>query len=296
VINGAARVPQVASTIVLPDPATQFEAASVRQNKTAARGGSYYLGNGRLTIRNLSLKELMLFAFQLDEPRLIGGPGWLDADRFDVVAKSGDASSDHDLRVMTQNLLIERFVLKVHAETRNLPIYTLVMARADGKLGPNLHATDCESFSSRPGPCRGMGLPSGQGPPPGAGRGGISFSNDTGRASAGGGGSSFGTSPVGSSTMSGSLSSLVSMLSGIVKRPVVDRTGLKGRFLVGLRYTMPGTPSAADGDATQRAPELFTALQEQLGLKLEATRGPVEVLVIDSAEHPVNDDFVMPAQ
>jgi uncharacterized protein (TIGR03435 family) len=96
--------------------------------------------------------------------------------------------------------------------------------------------------------------------------------------------------------MSGSLSSLVSMLSGIVKRPVVDRTGLKGRFLVGLRYTMPGTPSAADGDATQRAPELFTALQEQLGLKLEATRGPVEVLVIDSAEHPVNDDFVMPAQ
>jgi uncharacterized protein (TIGR03435 family) len=59
---------------------------------------------------------------------------------------------------------------------------------------------------------------------------------------------------------------------------------------------MPGTPSAADGDATQRAPELFTALQEQLGLKLEATRGPVEVLVIESAEHPVNDDFVMPAQ
>jgi uncharacterized protein (TIGR03435 family) len=86
------------------------------------------------------------------------------------------------------------------------------------------------------------------------------------------------------------------MLSKDVNRPVVDRTGLTGSFQLKLNYTMPGTPAPADGDSTPRAPELFTALQEQLGLKLEATRGPVEVLVIDGAEHPKNDDFEMPAQ
>jgi uncharacterized protein (TIGR03435 family) len=82
------------------------------------------------------------------------------------------------------------------------------------------------------------------------------------------------------------------MLSGAVGRNVVDSTGLDGRFEMKLVYSRPQPPGIDAPEQT--APEIFTALQEQLGLKLEATRGPVQVLVIDSAEHPVNDDFVMP--
>jgi uncharacterized protein (TIGR03435 family) len=297
-INGAAGVPQVSSTITLPDPSKAFDAASVRQNKDGHQGGSYHSGDGNLTVRNLPLKRLILFAFRLDDPQLIGGPGWLDSDRFDVVAKADTKTTDDDLRAMFKNVLVERFALKVHVETRSLPIYALTMARADRQLGPNLHATDCKSFSSGSGPC-GLG-PAVQGPPPGAGRdGGVFFSNDGGRGGGGGGGgsASVGTSAAGSSmSMSGPISALAGMLSRDVNRPVVDRTGLTGSFQLKLSYTMPGARAPADGDSTPRAPELFTALQEQLGLKLEATRGPVEVLVIDGAEHPKNDDFEMPAQ
>jgi uncharacterized protein (TIGR03435 family) len=89
---------------------------------------------------------------------------------------------------------------------------------------------------------------------------------------------------------------LARSLSAKVNRPVVDRTGLDGRFELGLVFTNPGGPATTASDPAEGAPDLFTAVREQLGLKLEATRGPVEVLVIDSAEHPVNDDFEMPAQ
>jgi uncharacterized protein (TIGR03435 family) len=297
VINGAAGVPQVSSTIGLPDPSKTFEAASVRQNKEGSQGGAWKSGDGNLTVRNLSLKRLTLFAFRLDDPQLIGGPGWLDTDRFDVVAKADAETTDSDLRTMTQNLLVERFALKVHTETRSLPIYALVMARADGQLGPNLHATDCESFSSGQGPC-GTDALNGRGRPTGAGSGGGgTMVSDAGGGRARGYGGSVGASGSGPSmTSMGSMAAFASSLSRTVNRPVVDRTGLTGRFQLTLDYTMPGSPAPANGDSTPRAPELFTALQEQLGLKLEATRGPVEVLVVDSAEHPKNDDFEMPAQ
>jgi uncharacterized protein (TIGR03435 family) len=95
--------------------------------------------------------------------------------------------------------------------------------------------------------------------------------------------------------MKGTMASFAGTLSAMLKRPVVNRTSLD-RIELELTYTPPGAPASADDGSTPRAPELFTALQEQLGLKLEATRGPVEVLVIDSAEHPVNDDFEMLAQ
>jgi uncharacterized protein (TIGR03435 family) len=95
--------------------------------------------------------------------------------------------------------------------------------------------------------------------------------------------------------MKGTMASFAGTLSAMLKRPVVNRTSLD-RIELELTYTAPGAPASADDGSTPRAPELFTALQEQLGLKLEATRGPVEVLVIDDAEHPKNDDFEMPAQ
>jgi uncharacterized protein (TIGR03435 family) len=291
-INGAAGVPQVSSSITLPDPSKAFDAASVRQNKDGDQGGGFSSGSGKLTVRNLSLRRLILFAFRLDEPQLIGGPGWLDTDRFDVVAKADAKTTDGDLRVMAQNLLVERFSMKVHTETRNLPIYALVMARPDGQLGPNLHVTDCGASTSGQPPC-GTGFPSVAGP------GVVSFSSNIdvggGRGFAGRGEGASRTATGPSLKMKGTMASFAGTLSAMLKRPVVNRTSLD-RIELELTYTPPGAPASADDGSTPRAPELFTALQEQLGLKLEATRGPVEVLVIDGAEHPKNDDFEMPAQ
>jgi uncharacterized protein (TIGR03435 family) len=287
VINGAARVPQVASTIVLPDPAKRFEAASVRQNASGRQGGSFNSRDAYVGDINRSLREMLLQAFPIQDAQLIGGPKWFDSDHFDVVARADKGASAADRQVMLQNLLIDRFAIKLHVETRSLPIYALVRAREDGRLGPDLHVAGCETYSSGSGPC-GSGAPSAE-------QGGSHMESRDG-----GGGTMTGVMRPGagaSMMMKGAtMPGLANDLSRILKRTVVDRTGLDGRFELTLRYTMPGTPSAADGDATQRAPELFTALQEQLGLKLEATRGPVEVLVIDSAEHPVNDDFVMSPQ
>jgi uncharacterized protein (TIGR03435 family) len=262
VINGAARVPQMSSTISLPDPSKTFDAASVRQNKSGEQGGGSSSGSGRLTTRNSSLKSLLLQAFPIQNVQLVGGPGWLDSDRFDVVAKAAGKTPDADLRVMLQNLLVERFSIKMHIETRNLPVYALALAREDGRLGPDLH-------------------PGTTGRHPGE----IAYSSN-------------GSFAAGEPTvMRGvTMAALARALSAKLGRPVVDRTGLDGRFELELRYTMPRDPVTTASDPAGGAPELFTALQEQLGLKLEATRGPVEVLVIDSAEHPKNDDFEMPAQ
>jgi uncharacterized protein (TIGR03435 family) len=264
VINGAARVPQISSTITLPDPTKTFEAASVRQNTSAETSAGTRSDNGRWTARNLPLKSLLLNAFPLQDAQLIGGPAWVDTDRFDVVAKALAGTPSRELKVMLQNLLVARFSIKMHVETRSVPIYALVKAKADGQLGPALHATPSDDKGRQPG-------------------GSVKSAGQPGMASW--------------LSMDGTpLAALVSWLSAQFQRPVVDRTGLDGPFDLKLDYLMPGAPAAADNDSAQRAPEIFTALQEQLGLKLEATRGPVEVLVIDSAEHPVNDDFEMPAQ
>ena len=282
VIGGAARVPQLTGTgLALPDRSRTFDAASVRQNTSADRSFSGRTNKGSATVRNMPLKFLLLSSFHIQEAQLIGGPGWLATDRFDVVAKADPETSSADLNVMMQNLLIERFAVKMHVETRNLPIYALVLARADGRLGPDLQP-DCDPATAD-APCApnsGVSvLSNGRG-------GGGGVGGGVGRGVAGPGPGSGGVSMSGGGTMA----SLARSLSGSVGRIIIDRTGLEGKYRYKLRYSRPGST----GGSPESAPEIFTALQEQLGLKLEATRGPVDVLVIDSADHPVNDDFVMP--
>jgi uncharacterized protein (TIGR03435 family) len=282
VINGAAGVPQVSSTISLPDPSKTFDAASVRQNTSSDAGSRCcFDDNHHVTARNASVRALLMQAFPIQPMQFVGGPGWLDTDRFDIVAKASAETPSTDVRVMLQNLLIERFSIKLHIDTRNLPIYALVVARADGQLGPDLHIAQCESASNGQ-PCDEHVMP-----------GGMSRAGREEELARLAGGISRGGSGVATMLSHGTMPSFASMLSGIAGRLVVDRTNLDGRFDWTLRYMRPGEMTT---DGTQRAPDLFTALQEQLGLKLEATRGPVEVLVIDSAEHPTNDDFEMPAQ
>ncbi|PYR48456.1 MAG: hypothetical protein DMF95_14320 [Acidobacteria bacterium] len=184
--------------------------------------------------------------------------------------------------MMIRALLAERFKLTVHNETRDLPIYALVTARSDGRLGPDLHRseTDCAAQMAA---ARGRGAPAA---PPQSGAPmpcGIRIG--------------MGNIAVGGAT----LSQVASNLSMFVGRVVQDRTGLTGAFDVNLTWTpdqmpqrAPGTPAdqplRVNGvDIDPNGPSIFTAVQEQLGLKLDSQRGPVDILVIDRAEHPVED-------
>jgi uncharacterized protein (TIGR03435 family) len=244
-----------------------FEVASIKANKSddVRIMELEVLPGGRFTARNVPVDQLILLAFGVRDFQLSGGPSWIKSERFDI-----DAKADADLTPGTappqlRQLLVDRFTLKVHKETREVPIYALDQARRDGKLGPALRrpVTDyCAEAAAR----ARTGQPKSPTQPSQRIRCGMRGGQGTLTA---------GSIPV--ATFAGRLSSLVN-------RVVVNRTGLDGVFDFDLSWT-PDQAAATDSSG----PSIFTALQEQLGLKLESTRGPVEFLVIDSVEQPTPD-------
>jgi uncharacterized protein (TIGR03435 family) len=261
-----------------------FEVASIKPQKpgdaTLPRIG--FPGVGRFEAIGATLQQLITAAYGSEKgllrpSQIVGGPAWIKNDRFDILAKveSGVVQAvnrppGREIFLMLQTLLEDRFKLVTHTETRQLPIYVLVLAKVDGQLGPKLRrAEDCTS----PDVPR---LPASRGEIR-CGGGRVGSGKEIGRGV-----------PLGP-FVGGSLARLVD-------RVVLDRTGLTGFFDWDLEWApAPGEPTqpAPDGaEGTQPAndgPSLFTALEEQLGLKLESTRGPVEVLVIDSVERPSPD-------
>src|SRR5688572_1629366 len=135
-----------AQTTPSPDTgAPAFEVVSVKANKTGAPGGSFVMPPGRFTATNIPLKVLITNAYQLSFFQVVGGPDWVSTDRFDISAKAPDGAPPEQTRAMVRTLLRDRFKLAVHMETRDTPIYSLVTARTDGRLGPNLKRStmDC---------------------------------------------------------------------------------------------------------------------------------------------------------
>jgi uncharacterized protein (TIGR03435 family) len=237
--------------------------------------------------------------------RIIGGPGWIGSDRFDIVAKAeGDVPPGPNgvLPLMIRAMLADRFKLVVHNESRELPMYELVTGRNDGKLGAQLHpaAVDCAALAAARG--RGAPPPGGPGGPGADGRGGPGGPGP-------GGGPGFGPGgrpmcgmlrgPANLAAGGSSMAQLATALSGVVGRTVVDRTGLTGTFDMDLTWTPEQIPQGPAGPPPPGAPPLppidpngpsiFTAVQEQLGLKLESTKGAVDVVMIDSVEPPTED-------
>ena len=264
-----------------PTGTLAFEVASVKPNKSG--DGRAMIGmapGGRFTATSVPLRLLMQVAHSVQPFQIVGGPDWLGSDRFDIVAKApeGEATGDpgERMRQMLRSLLAERFQLTIHTETRQMPIYALVVARSDGKLGAKLTpaATDCAAARGR----RAGGPP--PAPPQPGQRMDCGFMVGLGRMNAGGIPTSL----------------LASTLSQQVGRTVLDKTGLTGSYDFELTYApeqLGGLPppqlNGAPPPVDPNAPSLFTALQEQLGLKLDSERGPVEVLVIDRVEQPTAD-------
>jgi uncharacterized protein (TIGR03435 family) len=266
----------------------KFEVASVRENTSGDGNGGFAIQpGGRASATNAPLTMIIRSAYRLQEFQLVGLPDWALTARYDITAKAdrefpppvpgGELSP---AQLMFQSLLEDRFKLTIHRETRELPMYALVVARSDGTLGPQLKTStlDCAAINAarRSGPP----APRQPGAPPVC------------------------SIRIGFGQLIGTGFPLMSLASGLVQfvhRSVVDRTGLTGEFDFDLKFTpdqLPPRPAGTPADQPFRmngleidpnGPSIFTALQEQLGLKLQSTRGPVEVLVVDHVERPSPD-------
>jgi uncharacterized protein (TIGR03435 family) len=271
----------------------QFEVASIKPNKSG--DNRVMLGvqpGGRFTATNVTLRLLIRNAYQLQDFQITGGPSWIADEHFDIVAKAetGDGIGDPFRaeqtgqpsrgQLMIRALLADRFKLVVHNEDKDMPIYALVLARSDGKLGPQLKTSDVDCAAvMAAGRGRGRGLPPPPepgGPPPQCG---IRI---------GPGNMAVGGSP---------MRQVATSLAIFAGRIVVDKTGLAGNYDFTLTWTpdqMPGAGQRPPGapeppPIDPNGPSLFTAVQEQLGLKLDSQRGPVAMLVIDRAERPTEN-------
>ena len=272
---------QAQDRAVPADATLTFDVASVKPNKTGGRRVSVVSEpGGRFTMTNVPAQLMLVIAYQLQPYQIVGAPSWLQSEHYDLIAKapdgrpaaSGGTAGPGPLQFMLRNMLADRFKLKVHTETREMPIYALVLSRGDGKLGPKLQPSTVECGA--PGSGRGAASPSG----------GLSLENLPScsilatAASVGGKGLP--------------LTQLASNLSQRVGRTVVDRTGLTGRYDFLVEYT-PDPPAGAappgGPPADPDRPSVYAALQEQLGLKLDAQRGAVDVLVVDAIQRPTED-------
>ncbi|HUP40091.1 MAG TPA: TIGR03435 family protein, partial [Vicinamibacterales bacterium] len=260
----------------------KFEVASVRQN--TGDDGKVMIGiqpGGRFNAVNVPLWDLIRQAYAIQRTQLVGAPDWAESARYDIVAKAetdiprmGPGAPIGPLNYMLQDLLEDRFKLRVHRETRELPVYALTFAKTDRTLGQGLRASTVGCAAVM----RGRGARGGPppGPPPPGERPQCGMRVAPNQVLAGG----------------VSLAQLTQMLSQFTQRIVLDRTGLDGNFDIDLTFTPERMPQGAPPPGAPpltidpNGPSLFTALQEQLGLKLESERAPVEVLVIDHVERP----------
>ena len=254
-------------------PAPAFEVASVKPNTSGEFGGSFgYRPGGQFVVVNNTLRNMIRNAYGVQNFQIVGGPDWLDKDRFDVMAKAptGDLAPA-ELRLMVQALLADRFGVVAHKETRELPIYAIVQARSDARPGPQLRRSEID--------CAAIAAAAARGGPPPAAPNGLSCGTRT--------------SPGRLSGRGVTLADLARNLSNFAGRTTVDKSGLTGAFDLDLEWTPDQPPPEGLPASVPKAPEngasLFAALQEQLGLKLDSQRGPVEVLVIDSAQRPTPD-------
>jgi uncharacterized protein (TIGR03435 family) len=252
-------------------------------------------GGGGLSASNQTLRLLMRLSYGLQDFQIVGGPGWQTSQKFDIVAKGPDGATALQLMPMLKSLLADRFKLKAHMETRDMPTATLLVARSDGRLGPNLKPTTAN--------CSGKELEEEQrkraeallkgGPAALAAT--VAKPGECGMTPIGGG------KGAGLRATGQTLVPVVQLLTQAIGKPVYDKTGLTGLYdyeltfdpevmlRIALQAGVNIPPTLAAGLPQSDSPSLLTAIGEQLGLKLENGKGPVDVLVIDSVEMPTPD-------
>lgn len=230
-------------------PSQTLEVASVKPSRNATADSNIDSVRGRLTATNITVRELIRLAYGVKDYQIGRAPGWIDSQRFDIAAKSVSAKTGSldDEKLLVRELLVDRFQLSTHREAKQMPVYLLVVA----KDGPKLAAHNDAVIKTRGGCGRLVGR----------------------RVTTDG---------------------IAMMLSRQLDHEVINRTDLSGEYDIQLNFTPDSGPCRAGADSQGGSvstdpsglPSIHTAVQEQLGLRLEPAKGPVDVLVIDRIERP----------
>ncbi len=230
----------------------EFAVATIKPTDPAFGGILIRLSGGKFSATGFTLKDLIAFAYQVDISQIAGGPKWFASDRYDILGKpekEGPLNRDA-ARIMLRALLITRFQLRTHQETREMPVYVLTLGKSGSKMKQRMEGDGGETTR-------------------------LTFqgAKATGR-------------NVSAKVLAEELGAMV------LGRPVLDRTGLMGTFDLNLSWKLDadqlqGTGTTVAGNRND--PDIFTAIQEQLGLKLEARNAPAEIIVVDGALKPSNN-------
>jgi uncharacterized protein (TIGR03435 family) len=244
--NGAAQQSIVPMSPMAADAHPSFEVATIKPADSNELKGNFRIGGHRIYIENQSVDSLLSVAYAIHQKQIVDGPAWLDT-RYDIVGQADveGVPNLHQIQEMLQKLLASRFDLTFHREKRELSIYAITVAKGGPKLAKSANNSN--------------GLPTQSG----SGSGGQLIRKFT----------------------NNSMSDFALGMQAFLDKPVVDETGLAGRYDFVLKWT-PDELSTNDPNAP---PGIFTAVQEQLGLKLEPTKGPTHVLVIGHVERPTEN-------
>jgi uncharacterized protein (TIGR03435 family) len=236
-----------------PPSKPSFDVATIKPHVFTGRGrlGVSVSPNGRVTVSNVSLKNIILTAYAVRDYQVMGGPAWLAMDRYDIAATTSleRSPTTTEVQLMLQALLADRFHLKLHRETRELSVYALVVEKKGAKLKQS--AADSKSSVTFM-------------------RGQLTESKVT-------------------------MTQFALQLAGQVGRPVVDETDLRGDYDFELKWTpdeslgQNNSPADVSGPQELTGPSVFTAIREQLGLRLDSRKGPVEILMIGHADKPTEN-------
>jgi uncharacterized protein (TIGR03435 family) len=270
-----------------------FEVASIRESKAVGSssmnfplnvGPQYPTQGGLLTARNVPLLQLLVFAYAKNMYQIQGMraqlPEWARDMRFDVLARAEGNPTKDQMRAMTRGLLEDRFGLKIRMESRQVPVYQLVLAKS-GKMGPWLR-----TFSGTEAACSNEAPPWGQQPPAPVTKVEGGFPAYCGAVVMMPAEAAGQTKIGGRRLTMDDIATAVGGVGNIVDWPVLDRTGLSGTFDMILEFAMDNPDPARAGLDMPLGPSLAAALKEQLGLKIQSGKGSVEVVVLDHIQKP----------
>jgi uncharacterized protein (TIGR03435 family) len=286
----------------------EYEVASVKPSPPMGNGPMFMGGRGgpgtqdpgRVTLNNMTVKSLLMQAYDVKQYQ-VTGPAWIDSERYDIAATVPEGASKEDARVMMQNLLAERFKITLHHETKEFPLYEMTVAKG----GPKMKVSTGDYNAPPPA------LTAPPPPPPGGGRGPIPMGKDGMPELPKGGRGMFIAMMNGRGRLQGNVqktSDLASMLSNQLGTPVVDKTGLTGIYDFTIDFTPeqgrgmfggglpppppppPGAGAPAPPEGQSEFPPLTAAVQEQLGLKLDKTKGPLDMIVVDKGDKVPTDN------
>lgn len=254
-------IPAIAQQPAPTPPPPAYDIVSIHPHSALDENVGMRIQSSLYTATNITLKELISYAYRIREDLISGFPAWADSAHFDVTAKISDPDpsvldklSHEQIGAMCRPLLADRFHLKVHTEIKTLPVYDLVLTKAGPKFKPTPPLPDDPDHPTPPGKHRD-----------------TTWQINNGDLTA----------------WSIPMNSFAITLSDQLRRTVIDKTGLTGVYDLKLKWTPDeDADKAADNGTTDRPPDLFTATQEQLGLKLVPSKGPVTTLVVDHAEQP----------